>query len=68
MSESEIKEKISDEIADIIAEKAEPLVSGQEGLRTLKVLEAIQTACRTGGLVKINGTQNTEIKEEEGVT
>lgn len=54
--------------ADIIAEKAEPLVSGQEGLRTLKVLEAIQTACRTGGLVKINGTQNTEIKEEEGVT
>ena len=39
--------------ADVISGKAQPLVSGQEGLRTLQVTEAIQTAARHGETVFI---------------
>lgn len=53
--------------ADIINKKAIPLVSGEEGLRTLRVLEAIQMACKTGNMVDVNSAQVAEIKEEEGV-
>ena len=36
---------------DVIRGTAEPLVSGEEGLRTLKVIEAIQRSARTGAPV-----------------
>jgi predicted dehydrogenase len=36
---------------DVIAGKASPLVSGREGLSTLKVIEAVKTAARTGETV-----------------
>lgn len=50
--------------ADVIAGRAEPLVSGREGLRTLKVLEAIQAACKTGEIVEIHPGQDIEIERE----
>jgi predicted dehydrogenase len=37
--------------ADVISGEDQPLVSGQEGLRTLQVIEAIQTAARRGETV-----------------
>ena len=40
--------------ADLIRGTTEPLVPGREGLRTLQVIEAIQTACSTGCIVPIN--------------
>lgn len=39
--------------ADVIKGQAAPLVSGEEGLKTMRVLEAIQTACDTGETVHI---------------
>jgi len=51
--------------ADVIARKADPLVSGREGLRTLKVLEAIQEACRSGKTVEIQTRQEVDTKREE---
>lgn len=37
-----------DHFCDVIRGTAEPLVSGEEGLRTLRVIEAIKTAAATG--------------------
>ena len=37
--------------AEVIQGRAEPLVSGQEGLRTLQVIEAIQLAAQSGQTV-----------------
>ncbi|WP_370458529.1 Gfo/Idh/MocA family protein [Aliiroseovarius sp. PrR006] len=54
--------------ADVIAGMAAPLVSGREGLRTLKVLEAIQAACKTGNIVEIHPGQDIEIEREYSVT
>lgn len=42
--------------AQVILGEAPPLVSGREGLRTLQVIEAIQTACLTGQTVEIAAT------------
>lgn len=39
--------------ADVIRGKSKPLVPGREGLQSLKVIEAIQTACSEGIKVKI---------------
>ncbi|TRD16250.1 Gfo/Idh/MocA family protein [Palleronia caenipelagi] len=39
--------------AEVIRGEAQPLVSGREGLRTMQVLEALQTACLTGTGVTI---------------
>lgn len=39
--------------ADVIAGRAEPLVSGREGLRTLRVVDAIQRAATTGETVSL---------------
>ena len=38
---------------DVIRGKAIPVVSGREGLQTLKVIEAIKQAARTGQSVAI---------------
>jgi predicted dehydrogenase len=38
---------------DVILGKESPLVSGAEGLKTLQVIEAIQTAARTGEKILI---------------
>lgn len=38
---------------DVIAGTATPLVTGEEGLKTLRVVEAIQTAARTQSLVQL---------------
>ncbi len=40
--------------ADVIMGTAAPLVSGKEGLQTLMVIEAIQTACITGQVVPVD--------------
>ena len=40
--------------SDVIRGKAEPLVSGMEGLRTLKVIEAIQTAAEANEIVRVS--------------
>jgi len=40
--------------ADVIRGKSKPLVSGREGLQSLKVIEAIQTACRKGIVISID--------------
>ena len=42
--------------ADVIRGVADPLVSGREGLQTLRVIEAIQTSARTGDAVEIDAT------------
>ena len=42
-------------LADVARGNAAPLVSGREGLGTLEVIEAIQTAARTGGEVRPGG-------------
>lgn len=39
--------------ADVIRGEAEPLVTGEEGLRTLKVIEAIQQAASTGACIDL---------------
>ena len=39
--------------ADVIRGDAEPLVTGEEGLRTLKVIEAIQQAASSGACIKL---------------
>jgi len=41
------------QFAAVIRGEAEPLVSGREGLNTLRVIEAIQEAARTGALVHV---------------
>ena len=38
---------------DVIEHDATPLVSSRDGLNTLKVVEAVKEAARTGGMVKI---------------
>ena len=38
---------------DVIAGRAEPLVSGREGLETLRVIEAIKQAARSGVVVRL---------------
>ena len=38
---------------DVIAKRAPPLVSGAEGLRTLTVVEAIQTSASTGETIRL---------------
>lgn len=40
--------------AEVIRGRAQPLVSGEEGLRTLKVIEAIQKAAASGDLVELS--------------
>ncbi len=45
--------------AEVIRGTTEPLVSGQEGLRTLQVIEAIQTSAATGKTVHL-GAQGLE--------
>ena len=40
-------------LVEVIAGTAEPLVSGEEGLRTLRVIEAIQTAALSGETVHL---------------
>ena len=45
--------------AGVISGKEQPLVSGQEGLRTLQVIEAIQTAARRGETVFIERQPGT---------
>lgn len=54
--------------AEVITHTASPLVSGREGLRTLKVLEAIQEACKSRETVKVLSRQTVETKEEVSVT
>ncbi|SLN16459.1 1,5-anhydro-D-fructose reductase [Pseudoruegeria aquimaris] len=44
-----------DHFAAVIAGRAEPLVSGEEGLRTLQVLEAVKRAAREGRRVVLSG-------------
>jgi predicted dehydrogenase len=39
---------------DVIRGTAEPLVTGEEGLKTLRVVEAIQIAAQSQKLVQIN--------------
>ncbi len=43
---------------DVIMGEAEPLVSGEEGLKTLAVIEAIQQAANTGNSVNIADIHN----------
>ena len=43
--------------ADVIRGTSSPLVSGQEGLRALQVIEAIQIACFNGKVVSIDDIQ-----------
>jgi predicted dehydrogenase len=38
---------------DVIADKAAPLVSGRDGLKSLQVIEAIKASAGTGGIVRI---------------
>ena len=40
--------------ADVISGRSEPLVSGREGLRTLRVVDAIQRAAASGGTVTLD--------------
>ena len=42
-----------DHFADVVSGRAEPVVSGREGLRTLQVIEAIQVAAKTGRLTRV---------------
>lgn len=39
---------------DVVAGRAEPLVSGREGLRTLRVIEAVKAAAARGSAVEID--------------
>lgn len=48
----------------VIQRKAQPMVSGQEGLKTLNVLEAIQSACKSGQSVSLTEDQVAENKEK----
>ncbi|WP_298430976.1 Gfo/Idh/MocA family oxidoreductase [uncultured Jannaschia sp.] len=41
------------QFVEVIRGRADPLVSGEEGLRTLRVIEAIQVAARDGGTVAL---------------
>lgn len=41
------------QFVDCIRGKAKPLVSGRDGLETLRVIEAVKTAARTGAQVRI---------------
>lgn len=45
-----------DHFAEVIRGRAEPIVSGREGHRTLQVIEAIQSAARTGKTVLVGDT------------
>ena len=38
---------------DVIRGEAHPVVSGREGLNTLRVIEAVKTAAKTGSIVGI---------------
>lgn len=40
---------------DVIRSRAEPIISGREGLATLRVIEAIQKAAATGALIDVGG-------------
>lgn len=40
---------------DVIRGRCEPLVTGEEGLKTLQVVEAIQTAAHTEKLIQLSG-------------
>ena len=44
-----------DHFCDVIQGAATPLVSGEQGLATLQVIEAIKTAARTGQTVRLPG-------------
>ncbi len=44
--------------AEVIAGTAAPLVSGREGLRTLQVVEAIQTAAHSNEVVEVRGASS----------
>ncbi len=46
---------------DVARHKADPIVSGWEGFRTLQVIEAIQNSCRTGETVRIDRFQPAPI-------
>ena len=59
--------------ASVIAGKEEPLVSGREGLKTLQLIEAIQSAARLGRSVvlgdePIPGTVQTDVTPKETMT
>nr|WP_241127450.1 Gfo/Idh/MocA family oxidoreductase [Novosphingobium terrae] len=41
---------------EVIRGQAAPVCSGREGLETLRVIEAVKTAARTGALVKLDST------------
>lgn len=45
---------------DVIRGKAEPLVSGEEGLQTLKVIEAIQSSAESGAQILLGGRQSAQ--------
>lgn len=52
--------------ADVIGGRTAPLVSGLEGLRTLRVIEAIQTAARSQKLVHIGGDSRDKTGQSKG--
>ena len=41
--------------AAVIRGEAQPIVSGRDGLKTLRVVDAVIEASRTGGIVEIPG-------------
>lgn len=45
------------QFVDVIAGRAEPLVSGAEGLRTLRVIDAIQRAAASGETVRLDNAE-----------
>ncbi len=51
--------------AAVIAGRAEPLVSGREGLRTLQVIEAIQVSAETSTLVDVDPRGAAAVAPEE---
>ncbi|MCG8325242.1 MAG: Gfo/Idh/MocA family oxidoreductase, partial [Thiotrichales bacterium] len=53
--------------AAVIAGREQPLVSGQEGLKTLQVIEAIQTATRQGDSVLVDQQPDRANRANSGV-
>jgi len=46
---------------EVARQKADPIVSGWEGYRTLQVIEAIQKSCRTGETVRIRNLEKAPV-------
>jgi predicted dehydrogenase len=51
--------------ADVIRGEAQPLVTGQEGLKTLRVIEAIQLAAQTQRLIHVDTTPGEDTQAAE---